>query len=433
MFIIDVSLALPRRSVHASCRFGRQASPLRSCSPPRPLPAGAPGAQAVDFKIAGDWGAGFEQANAFPRGVDKADSFAAVQRFRPQITSVAGEALSGTVQFETGRSDWGRATTGGAPGADGRMVMRRFAYIDWMSPQSGVKVRMGIHLPKLPGVLSRYGFGPIFGKEKAGISVSAHCMPARSWIPALPSSGRAPTTTTLPSSAQVGEASKIRRLDSLDCFALMLPFCGGGWKLEPYAMYSLIGKYSLTGVAVPMGDSGTVAPRGGLTPILGDALPRASWGNRSNATACPNFQNYELHKLVLDWGSGFWARTRRPARADRRPAPRLRGRLRLRLSGRDQGLPGLRRARPHPADEAPGLVCRRPPRACQLGRSRPHRPDRQALPPSRCGASDPLRPLPWHRQQHAQAHRHELAELRRRSRGYLGTTDNAWEVNLVNT
>ncbi len=67
--------------------------------------------------------------------------------------------------------------------------------------------------------------------------------------------------------------------------------------------YSLIGKYSLTGVTAAMGDSGIIAPRGGLTPLLGGALPGASRGNRGYAL----LQGTELHKLDRDWGDGFWA------------------------------------------------------------------------------------------------------------------------------
>lgn len=260
-------------------------------------------AQAVDFKISGDWVIGFEHSNVFPRGVDKADSFAAAQRFRTQITAVASEALSGTVQFEIGRTDWGKAANGGALGADGRTVEVRFAYLDWMPPQTDVKVRMGLQVLKLPGVLSKYGFGPIFGKEMAGVSVSSPLFRGEDVQSDLTFFWARPYNDNSAQTYTNVRDSKTKWLDNLDCFALMLPFRGEGWKLEPYIMYSLIGKYSLTGVTAAMGDSGIIAPRGGLTPLLGGALPGASRGNRGYAL----LQGTELHKLDRDWGDGFWA------------------------------------------------------------------------------------------------------------------------------
>ena len=270
-------------------------------------------AQAIDYKISGVWVVGFEHSNVYPRGFDKADSFAAEQRFRTQLTAVASEGLSGTVQFEIGRTDWGKAANGGALGADGKIVKVRFAYIDWMVPQTDVKVRMGLQLLKLPGVLSKYGFGPVFGKEMAGVSVSSPLFKGDSVQSDLTFFWARPYNDNSDEEYTSVAKSKTQWLDNMDCFALMLPFRGDGWKIEPYAMYSLIGKYSLTGVSAAMGDSGIIAPRGGLTPVLGHA-GKASWGNFGYANGFGNldpkargFQFNELHKLDRDWGNGFWA------------------------------------------------------------------------------------------------------------------------------
>ena len=258
-------------------------------------------AQSIDYKISGAWVVGFEHSNVVPRGYKGSDSFDAIQRFRTQLQARASESLSGTIEFEIGRTEWGKAANGGALGADGKIVQVRFAYIDWMVPQTDAKVRMGLQTLMLPGVLSKYGFGPIFGKEMAGVSVSSPLFKGESVQSDLTFFWARPYNDNSAQEYTNLADSKTRWLDNLDCFALMLPFRGDGWKLEPYAMYSLIGKYSMTGVTAAMGDTGIVAPRGGLTPVLGGGVPTG--GNRGYTW----LQGNELHKLDRDWGNGFWA------------------------------------------------------------------------------------------------------------------------------
>ena len=63
------------------------------------LPAAS---QAVDFKVKGTFDITFETSNAAPRGVNKADTFAAFQRWRLQMDAVASENLSGSVMITVG-------------------------------------------------------------------------------------------------------------------------------------------------------------------------------------------------------------------------------------------------------------------------------------------------------------------------------------------
>ena len=53
--------------------------------------------RAIDFKISGVWQVLLEESNVTPRGVDGADTFGALQRFRIQLDAVASEDLSGSV------------------------------------------------------------------------------------------------------------------------------------------------------------------------------------------------------------------------------------------------------------------------------------------------------------------------------------------------
>ncbi len=251
-------------------------------------------ALAVDFKISGVWQVGFEHSNVIPRGVRHSDSFGAKQRFRLQLEAIASETLSGTVQFEFGATDWGRAANGGALGADGVIGEVRYAWLDWMVPQTDVKVRMGLQLLRLPGVLSQWGFGPVFGKEMAGISVSSPLYKRDGLTVDATAFWARPYNDN--SVNTYGGSRNTTHLDNMDVFALSLPVKGDGFRINPWAMYALIGQYSMTGVSVRAvgGDPGVVAPRGGLMPILGNGNNYA-W-----------FQTRGLTALDRAWGDGFW-------------------------------------------------------------------------------------------------------------------------------
>ena len=122
----------------------------------------ATGASAIDFKAKGQWLMGFAAGDGSfvshtnkkgesKKAVDQDDAFSAMQRLRLQLDAVASEALSGTVFFEIGDQVWGQDKTGGALGADNNSVVElKRAYIDWMVPQTDLKVRMGIQGLALP-------------------------------------------------------------------------------------------------------------------------------------------------------------------------------------------------------------------------------------------------------------------------------------------
>ena len=120
----------------------------------------ATGANAIDFKAKGQWIMSFDygqhadfRSNQDGRpgsGYKGEDEFEARQRVRLQLDAVASEALSGTVFFEIGDQVWGQDSTGGALGADKSVVELKRAYIDWMVPQTDLKVRMGIQGIALP-------------------------------------------------------------------------------------------------------------------------------------------------------------------------------------------------------------------------------------------------------------------------------------------
>lgn len=247
-------------------------------------------AGAIEFKAKGVWQIAFEHSNVTPRGVKGADSFGALQRFRTTLEFIASENLSGAVQFEIGNNNWGEASEGGALGADGQVVEIRYAYLDWIVPQTEIKVRMGLQLIKLPGVLSRWGFGAVFGHDMAGITVSSPVYRSSdlnvdaSFFWARPYNDNSTNTFT--------DSTNTKHLDNLDVFALSVPFTWERVKLNPWVMYAMIGKYSLSGLAT-VNEPAIVVPRGGLMPVMGGGYT--------------SFQKDHLRNLDRAWGDGIWA------------------------------------------------------------------------------------------------------------------------------
>ena len=113
-------------------------------------------ASAAEIKATGNMWVGYDYLNKDNDG--KTNDFK--QRFRTQIDIVASESLSGTVFFEI-NNKWGQTnaantgnSSGGALGADGVNIQTRRAYLDFLIPNSTVKVRAGIQGFALPGAVA---------------------------------------------------------------------------------------------------------------------------------------------------------------------------------------------------------------------------------------------------------------------------------------
>ena len=157
----------------------------------------ASGARAIDFKASGEWLVGFglgdgsliKDVNDQKRHHD--DTFNAGQRIRLQLDAVASETLSGTVFFEIGDQMWGQSESGGALGADSTSVVKlKNAYIDWMVPNTDLKLRMGLQAVALPNVA---GGSAIMDGDAAAVPATSS---TRTW--ASPPAGCARSTTTTP-------------------------------------------------------------------------------------------------------------------------------------------------------------------------------------------------------------------------------------------
>ena len=203
----------------------------------------ATGASAIDFKAKGQWifGFGLSDTNYAPtqngQNVSNGDTFQALQRVRLQLDAVASEALSGTVYFEMGDQTWGNASQGGALGADGMIVEVKRAYIDWMVPNTALKVRMGLQGVTLPNVA---GGSSILDDDVAGIVASYKFNDMVSltgmWIRPYNDNFTAGTS-----------GNPNNYLDNTDLFGLTLPVTGDGWKVTPWAMLGMVGQNTTVG------------------------------------------------------------------------------------------------------------------------------------------------------------------------------------------
>ena len=207
----------------------------------------ATGASAIDFKAKGQWIMSFDYGmnGNFTGGNGRTgynkseDEFEANQRVRLQLDAVASESLSGTVFFEIGKDTWGKSKNdgngnggGGALGADANDVIKlKNAYIDWIVPQTDLKVRMGIQGMALPSFTTGSN---VFNDDVAGITASYQfnenvgvtALWARPWNDNYNTSN---------------SGNQSNYMDNVDVAALLVPLTFDGVKVTPWVMYAAIG------------------------------------------------------------------------------------------------------------------------------------------------------------------------------------------------
>ena len=247
----------------------------------------ATGANAIDFKAKGQWIMSFDYGMHGNFGESKAknnsgfgkneDEFEARQRVRLQLDAVASEALSGTVFFEIGDQVWGQNDNGGALGADGKVVELKRAYIDWMVPQTDLKVRMGIQGIALPSFTTNAS--QIMDDDVAAISLNYQFNEnvglTAFWARPYNDNGGY-------SSRWDGNNYDQNYMDNMDMFAVLLPLTFDGVKVTPWVMYAAMG------------------------PGMFDNLkndPGNAWG-RASAGMVSGFQGTDWND---SYGNAFWA------------------------------------------------------------------------------------------------------------------------------
>lgn len=198
---------------------------------------------AIDFKLKGEWIMSFDYGKNgnFSGGNGQtgsgwgngSDEFDAYQRLRFQMDAVASEALSGQFFIEVGNQDWGTGNQGGALGADGTNSIKvRRAFIDWIVPETDLKVRMGLQGLALPSFTTQ---SQVFNDDVAGINLSYQFNEnvglTAFWIRPYNDNYSGNGTRN----------AYQNYMDNIDMFALVLPLTFDGVKVTPWAMYGAIG------------------------------------------------------------------------------------------------------------------------------------------------------------------------------------------------
>ncbi|MDD4701390.1 MAG: outer membrane homotrimeric porin [Desulfovibrio sp.] len=209
----------------------------------------ATGASAIDFKAKGQWIMSFDYGmnGNFTGGNGKTgyngseDEFEANQRVRLQLDAVASASLSGTVFFEIGKTTWGKNSDGGALGADSNQAIKlKNAYIDWLVPQTDLKVRMGIQGMALPSFTTGSN---VFNDDVAGITAS-YQFNENVGVTAL---WARPWNDNYNGDRNTGNKNHDNFMDNVDVAALLVPLTFDGVKVTPWLMYSAIGSNAFRG------------------------------------------------------------------------------------------------------------------------------------------------------------------------------------------
>lgn len=257
----------------------------------------ATGANAIDFKAKGQWIMSFDYGMHGNFGESKAnknsgfgkneDEFEARQRVRLQLDAVASESLSGTVFFEIGDQLWGQNSTGGALGADNNSVVElKRAYIDWMVPQTDLKVRMGIQGLALPAFTTNAS--QILDDDVAAVSLNYQF----NENVGLTAFWARPYNDNNGYKWNGKDDGYQNYMDNMDMFAVLLPLTFDGVKVTPWVMYAALGPgmFDHEKMHDPDGDY----PYGSY----GSAWTRASRGLTSGFTGFDKLDSY---------GNAFWA------------------------------------------------------------------------------------------------------------------------------
>lgn len=275
--------------------------------------ATAPAANAIDFKAKGEWVMSFDygQNGNFTGGhgqtgygKDNEDEFEAKQRLRLQVDAVASENLSGTVFFEIGNTTWGETESGGALGADRQIVEVRRAYIDWMVPNTELKVRMGLQGMNIPSFTMKKS--QVFEDDVAGITLSYQFTDN---VGATVFWARPYNDNFAGSSERNWSSSRTNFMDNVDAFGLLIPLTFDGIKVTPWGMIAAIGPNAFgadneeKGVYETFGNVGNLGTS--RAQMMNGLLP--AWGVAGTGAGYRDPNNFDLDQYATAWWAGLTA------------------------------------------------------------------------------------------------------------------------------
>lgn len=210
------------------------------------LGASAGSAKATDVKVSGTWQFAFQWMDSSFEKDDTSDTFKALQRLRTKVDIITSENLRGVAFFEIGKSNWGKDDA--ALGTDGKSVKVRYSYVDWVVPQTDLKIRMGLQ----PWINPNFTKGAVvLDGDGAGITASYQVNDmfgvTLGWL-------------------RAENDNNNFRHNALDLIMLTLPVQGDGFKVTPWAMYGILGQNSLNDGGKNNGDMSDL--RYGMAPIV---------------------------------------------------------------------------------------------------------------------------------------------------------------------
>lgn len=202
----------------------------------------ADNANAIEFKVKGWWlfsaqyGQNGNFSNKGHTGYDRLeDDFEARSRVRIQLDAVASPDLSGQVYFEIGKFIWGKANNpqgGGALGADASIVKLKRAFIDWVVPETKLRLRMGIQAFRTPYFALD---GPtVMTGDGAGITAN---LPINENI-SLTGFWMRPYNDNYVATSDPDDSGF---MDNMDVGGLFIPMRFDGFAVTPWGMYGAIG------------------------------------------------------------------------------------------------------------------------------------------------------------------------------------------------
>lgn len=198
--------------------------------------ASAP-ASAVDVKMDGYYNFQFTRGAGVDFAKDSADFDRARQLVRLGMTTSVSENLSGYFQIDS-KWSWGNNTdtegVGGTAFNGAAVDVRMYqAYVDWMIPQTTVKVRMGRQKLTLPALANGKNPG-IWHKDPVdGISISS---PVTDWLSLTAWWGRYNRTAGYRTAAIDVTGAKN------DVFAVIADLAFDGFKFSPFVAYASYGE-----------------------------------------------------------------------------------------------------------------------------------------------------------------------------------------------
>ena len=238
----------------------------------------------IDVKVKGQWdfSYGFVFNSKFDKNggrdnVRNDDNTFAIQRIRTQVNFIISENLQAVLQFEIGDVFWGRGngasglssngrSSGGQLGADGVNVETKHAYLDWMVPETGLHIRMGLQNLTLPSVLGSNVFNEDVAAVVANYKFNSMFGITAFWARPYDyyrNDGTTPAT-------QGGHARSID--DEVDAFGLIAPITLDGATITPWVMYASVGA-----------GSGMYDDNGGASKAFGGTLGFDSQGNNTSS------------------------------------------------------------------------------------------------------------------------------------------------------